>query len=121
MLLILVVVAFGAPILWTVSVGAVREARRARQQDPRVGCQAWVAVPGLPRRLYRCAEPSYAGGPWCRRHEVLPEARDAHPDVELIDEPQSVGRALAQARIGIPLALATIVAAAAVVIVWVGT
>ena len=119
MLLILVVALFGAPILWTVSVGALREAGRARQRNPRVGCQAWVTVPGMRRRLYRCCEPVYAGGPWCRRHEVA-RARDALPtaqDTTLIDEPQAVGRALAQARIGVPVALAAILGAGAVA-VW---
>ena len=118
MLLLLVGLLFGVPILWAVSVGAVREARRARRRSPRDGCQAWVAVPGLRGRRYRCCEPVYAGGSWCRRHEV---ARDGDPasvdDATLIDEPQAVGRALVQARIGIPLAI-LMVLGTGVLVVW---
>jgi hypothetical protein len=123
-ILIALGVLFGVPVLWTVSVGAVRDARRARQIDPRSGCQAWVTVRGLGGRRYRCGEPLFAGGPGCRRHESE-RARDtlqvdpdkADPDAELIDEHQAVGRALAQARIGIPLAIVTVLATL-VLIVW---
>lgn len=116
MLLILVGLAFAVPILWTVSVGAVREVRQMRASDPRLGCQAWVAVPRLPGRRYRCGASVYAGGPWCLRHEV--DREDQHEqaaDVTLIDEPQGVGRALVRARFGIPLALASLAGAGVVV------
>jgi hypothetical protein len=118
-ILIAIGVLFGVPVLWTVSVGAVREARRARRIDPRAGCQAWVKVPGLRGRRYRCGEPLFAGGPGCRLHDSE-RARDilhVDPDAELIDEHQAVGRALAQARIGIPLAVVTVLATC-VLIVW---
>lgn len=119
MLLILIGLVFGAPILWTVSVGAVREARRMRQQDPRTGCQEWVAIRGLRGRLYRCGEPICAGGSRCLRHErgADENTEQTHPDSVLIDEPQAVGRALALARIGVPLAIAASVAAV-VLLVW---
>lgn len=119
MLLILVGLLLGVPILWTVSVGAVREARRAKRLDPRAGCQAWVAVPGVRGRLYRCCEPVYAGGSWCRPHEVVRagNATDVDSDAAPIDEPQAVGRALAQARIGVPLALVALLGTVAL-IVW---
>lgn len=109
MLLALVGLLFAVPVLWAVSVGAVREVRRARARDPRVGCQAWVAVAGLGGCRYRCCEPVFAGGSLCRRHEVersraVPGEEAADPDLEMIDQPQAVGRALVQARIGIPLA-----------------
>ena len=115
MLLLLAVLAIALPVLWAVSFGALRDARRAREVDPREGCQAWVEVRGQPGRRYRCARPRFAGGTWCRRHEVAPDAERGAPDtadaeVELIDEPQDVGRALAQARFGIPVAIATVVA-----------
>lgn len=110
MLFIVLALIIGLPVLWTVSVGALRDARRARQLDPRDGCQAWVTVSGLRGRRYRCYEPVYAGGPWCRRHEVQgrTEPAEIDPDVDLIDEPQAVGRAIVQARIGIPLGIATV-------------
>jgi hypothetical protein len=118
-LLILVVLIIGTPILWAVSVGALREAGRARRRDPRDGCQAWVSVPGLRGRLYRCCEPLYAGGPWCRPHEVARsrDTMEAPGDVTRVDEPQAVGRAIAQARIGVPIAVLVTVAAIAVA-VW---
>lgn len=119
MILIAIGVLFGVPILWAVSVGALRDARAGRAMDPRAGCQAWVAVPGMPGRRYRCGEPRYAGGPWCRRHEVA-RARgelEAEPDATLIDEPAAVGRALRQARIGVPLAVLTMVGTV-VLLVW---
>jgi hypothetical protein len=121
-LLILVGLAFAVPLLWTVSVGAVGEARAVRRTDPRIGCQAWVAVPGLPGRRYRCCEPIYAGGSWCLRHEVdrTDEHGSAGAGVTLVDEPQAVGRALARARIGIPLALASLVGAGVVVVTLAG-
>lgn len=113
MVLIAIGVLFGVPVLWAVSVGALRDARAGRAMDPRVGCQAWVAVPGMPRRRYRCGEPRYAGGPWCRRHEVAHARSDAEPepDATLIDEPAAVGRAMRQARFGVPLAVLTVVGA----------
>ncbi|WP_052667578.1 hypothetical protein [Nitriliruptor alkaliphilus] len=112
MLLILVGLAFAVPILWTVSVGAVREVREVRASDPRLGCQAWVAVAGLPGRRYRCGASVYAGGPWCLRHEVDREdQQEVAADVTLIDEPQGVGRALVRARVGVPLAAVTALAA----------
>lgn len=119
MLLILVGLAFAIPVLWTVSVGALRELGRARGFDPRRGCQAWVAVPGLAGRRYRCCEPVYASGTWCRAHEVAlarGELATDH-DAVLIDESQAVGRALAQARIGLPLGLVAVVGVVALV-VW---
>jgi hypothetical protein len=117
--LVLVGLAFAVPVLWTVSVGAMREVRRARRRSPRVGCQAWVTVPGLPGRLYRCCEPVYASGSFCRRHEAdrgsdAPQG-DSRPTT--IDEPQAVGRALAQARIGIPLAILAVLGSVAL-LVW---
>lgn len=119
MLLILIGLVFGAPILWTISVGALREARRMRRQDPRTGCQEWVAVRGMRGRLYRCSEPICAGGSRCLRHErgADESAEETHPGAALIDEPQGVGRALALARIGVPLAVAASVAAV-VLLVW---
>jgi hypothetical protein len=118
-LLIAIGVAFGVPILWAVSVGAMRDVRRAREIGPRAGCQAWVAVPGMPGRRYRCCEPRHAGGPRCRLHAVA-HARgtlDEEPDATLIDEPAAVGRAIRQARIGIPLA-ALALAGGVVLLVW---
>jgi hypothetical protein len=109
-ILVAIGVLFGVPVLWAVSVGALRDARAGRAMDPRAGCQAWVAVPGMPGRRYRCAEPRYAGGPWCRRHEVA-HARgliEEEPEATLIDEPAAVGRAVRQARIGVPLAVLTV-------------
>lgn len=122
MLLLLVGLAFAVPLLWTVSVGAVREARALRRTDPRVGCQAWVPVTGLRGRRYRCCEPTYAGGSWCLRHEVErpAEHEGAASDAMLIDEPQAVGRALVRARIGIPLAVASLVGAGVVVVTLAG-
>ncbi len=104
MLMIVAGVVFGVPIIWALSVGALRDRRRARELGPRTGCQAWVAVSGLPKRRYRCCEPVYAGGPWCRRHEVDRSPAPEPADATLIDEHQAVGRAVVQARIGIPLA-----------------
>lgn len=122
MLLILVGLAFAVPLLWTVSVGAVREVREGRRSDPRLGCQAWVPVAGLSGRRYRCCAPVYAGGSWCLRHEVdrgeEPDA--AGTEARFIDEPQAVGRALVRARIGIPLALASLAGAGVVVITFAG-
>lgn len=111
MILIAIGVLFGVPILWAVSVGALRDARAGRAMDPRTGCQAWVAVPGMPGRRYRCGEPRYAGGPRCRRHEVAHARGDLEPDPDgtLIDESAAVGRAVRQARIGVPLAVLTVV------------
>lgn len=109
MLLIIVGLAVGLPIVWVLSVGALREVRDARRDDPRAGCQAWVRVRGLPGRRYRCAQPLYAGGTWCLPHEV--GVRDTAPtadDAITVDEPQTVGRALVQARIGVPLALVVV-------------
>ena len=107
------------PVLWALSVGALRTVRRARTRDPRQGCQAWVAISGLPGRRYRCGVPRDPGGAWCRRHEV--DARrgtlELEPDATLIDEPQQVGQGLAQARIGIPLAVLYL-AAASGLIAW---
>lgn len=110
MLLILVGLAFAVPILWTISVGAVREVREVRASDPRLGCQAWVAVAGLPGRRYRCGAAVYAGGTRCLRHEVDRDVEEegAATDVTLVDEPQAVGRALVRARVGVPLALAAL-------------
>ena len=119
MVLIVIGVLFGVPILWAVSVGAMRDVRRAREIGPRAGCQAWVAVPGMAGRRYRCCEPRYAGGPWCRRHEVA-HARgtlEQDPDARLIDEPAAVGRAVRQARIGIPLVVLSVVGTVAL-LVW---
>lgn len=124
MILIAIGILVGAPILWTVSVGAVREARLARTRDPRSGCQAWVEVPGpgMRGRHYRCGEPRYAGGAWCRLHEVQ-RARgtfDERPDALRIDEHQAVGRAMARARIGVPLAGLSVLATAGFVVWAVG-
>jgi len=104
-------VLFGVPILWAVSVGAMRDVRRAREIGPRAGCQAWVTVPGLSGRRYRCCEPRYAGGPWCRLHAVADTrgTLERDPDARLIDEPAAVGHAVRQARIGIPLAVVSVV------------
>jgi hypothetical protein len=103
------------PVLWALSVGAMGNARRARERDPRRGCQAWVAITGLGDRRYRCCEPRYAGGPWCRRHEVAHRRGELElaPDAALIDEPQEVGRSLVQARIGVPLAVLYLLGVAA--------
>ncbi|MEX1164241.1 MAG: hypothetical protein WEB03_11745 [Nitriliruptor sp.] len=107
MLLLLVGLAFALPILWTISVGAIREARRAREVDPREGCQAWVAVRGVGGRLYRCAQPVFIeGGSRCLRHrQAERDPASVDPDADLIDQPQAVGRATALARIGVPLAV----------------
>jgi hypothetical protein len=115
-LLIVVGLAFAVPILWTVSVGAVREARRLRAVDPREGCQAWVTVPGLRGRVYRCGVPVYAGGSWCLRHELSGSRAEADPDVTAVDQPQEAGRALVRARVGIPLAVVTLLALVATTI-----
>lgn len=119
MILIAIGVLFGVPILWAVSVGALRDARAGRETDPRAGCRAWVVVPGMPGRRYRCGEPRYAGGPWCRRHEVAHTRGEleAEPDARLIDEPAAVGRAVRQARIGVPLAVLTLAGSVAL-LVW---
>ena len=117
-LLLLVALVVVPPIAWAVSVGAVRELRRARAVDPRVGCQAWVAVRGLSGGCYRCARPGVAGSPWCRIH--INATTDAGPEVSCsrrIDEPQAVGRALAIARVGIPIA-AVLAAALLAAIAW---
>jgi hypothetical protein len=121
LLLALIALVFGVPVLWAVSVGALRDARRARQRDPREGCQAWVAVPRMGRRRYRCGAPLHAGGPTCRRHALAdlgsPAAPAASEDgVVLVDEPQDVGRALAQARVGVPLAIASTLGALALLL-----
>lgn len=110
MLMIVAGVMFGVPILWALTVGARRDERRARELGPRSGCPAWVAVTGLPKRRYRCCEPVYAGGPWCRRHEVDRSPAPETAEVTLIDEHQAVGRAVVQARIGIPLVALTVIA-----------
>jgi hypothetical protein len=118
-LLLIVGLVVAVPIRWAVSAGALREVRRARELDPRQGCQAWVAVPRVRDRLYRCGEPVYAGGGRCLRHETgrAPDAGATHPDARRVDEPQAVGRALALARVGVPLATLAAVAATALV-VW---
>jgi hypothetical protein len=111
-LLALIGLAFAVPILWVVSVGAVRDARRARELDPRIGCQAWVEVPRLPRRRYRCGSPVHvAGADRCLRHRrVLDDDLGAAPgEVDLVDEPAAAGRAIALARIGVPVAAAVVV------------
>ncbi|MTV24064.1 hypothetical protein FTX61_01310 [Nitriliruptoraceae bacterium ZYF776] len=119
MLLLLVALLVGLPLLWTVSVGALRDLRRARALDPRSGCQAWVTVRRLPDRRYRCGTPTYAGTDRCRLHlatEVTATPRAAGPapghatdrrGVRHLDEPQAVGQAIVLARIGVPLAVAT--------------
>lgn len=116
MLLTIVGLVFAVPILWAVSVGAIRELRRARRRSPRNGCQAWVAVPGLGGRRYRCCEPVFAGGDRCRRHHGAGESPLAQADVDavFVDEPAAVGRALALARIGVPLAVVTVLVVFAV-------
>jgi len=93
------------PVLWALTIGALRNAQRARDADPRRGCQAWVTIAGLPRRRYRCGTPRDAGGRWCRRHEAAHRRGELEPepDATLIDAPQELGRSLVQARIGIPL------------------
>jgi hypothetical protein len=121
-ILALIALAFAVPILWVVSVGALRDARRAREADPRAGCQAWVEVPRLPGRRYRCGSPVHvAGADRCLRHrsprggsEVDPTPE---PELTYLDEPAAAGRALVLARIGVPLAVLAVLAAAAC-LVW---
>lgn len=118
----LIGLAFAVPILWTVSVGAVRQARRARASDPREGCQAWVAVRGLPGRRYRCCQPVPApGDDRCRQHRgrEVPAAAETS-GARLVDEPQEVGRSLALARVGVPAAAVALVGAVALAawLVW---
>lgn len=121
MLLALIGLAFAVPILWVVSVGAVRDARRAREADPRAGCQAWIEVPHLPGRRYRCGSPVHvAGADRCLRHraprggEVEPQP---DPALTYLDQPAAAGRALVLARVGVPLAVLVLLAAAAA-LVW---
>jgi hypothetical protein len=114
-ILALIALAFAVPILWVVSVGALRDARRAREADPRAGCQAWVEVPRLPGRRYRCGSPVHvAGADRCLRHRSPRSGSevDPTPDPELtyLDQPAAAGRALALARIGVPLAVLALVA-----------
>jgi hypothetical protein len=120
-LLALIGLAFAVPILWVVSVGAVRDARRARELDPRVGCQAWVEVPRLRDRRYRCGAPVHvAGADRCLVHRRrTPDEADppADPALTYVDEPAAAGRALALARVGVPLALLSL-AGAVTLAVW---
>jgi hypothetical protein len=120
-ILALIALAFAVPILWVVSVGALRDARRAREADPRAGCQAWVEVPRLPGRRYRCASPVHvAGSDRCLRHRTPRGSREAvaTPDPELtyLDQPAAAGRALVLARVGVPLAVLALLAAVAALI-----
>jgi hypothetical protein len=109
-LLLLVGLAVAVPILWTLSVGAVREARAGRAADPARGCRAWTAVRGLPGRLYRCGEPVYAGGTRCLPHERGGDDAASHPDAERVEAPRWAAEARVRARIGVPLAVLLLVA-----------
>jgi hypothetical protein len=121
-LLALIGLAFAVPILWVVSVGAVRDARRARELDPRAGCQAWVEVPRLRGRRYRCGSPVHvAGGDRCLRHRAPPGDVEVDapqdPSLTYLDQPAAAGRALALARIGVPLAVLAVLATV-VLLAW---
>jgi hypothetical protein len=121
-ILALIALAFAVPILWVVSVGALRDARRAREADPRDGCQAWVEVPRLPGRRYRCGSPVHvATADRCLRHRSPRGGSevDPPPDPALtyLDQPSAAGRALALARIGVPLAVLALVATV-VLAIW---
>lgn len=106
MILALVALVVAVPLLWAVSVGAIREAKAHRRAGAASGCRAWVEVAGMPGRRYRCCEPVYAGGPRCLRHEL--EADGDDPGAEHVEESQAVARALVRARIGVPTAVAAL-------------
>jgi hypothetical protein len=120
-ILALIALAFAVPILWVVSVGALRDARRAREADPRAGCQAWVEVPRLPGRRYRCASPVHvAGADRCLRHRSPGGSGEVEPTPDpaltYLDQPAAAGRSLALARVGVPLAVLTLLATLALAI-----
>ncbi|MCC5948979.1 MAG: hypothetical protein JJT89_11035 [Nitriliruptoraceae bacterium] len=110
MLFAVAAILVGTPILWAMSVGALREVRRLQAQDPPwTGCPVWVRVRGVPGRRYRCAQRPAHGGTRCPQHEASARRGELHePAGRDVEEPQDVGRALAQARLAIPLAVALV-------------
>ena len=119
MIILLVALALAAVSLWSVSIGAVLDARRERRRDLGSVCRAWVPLAGG-ERLYRCGATPVPGREHCPTH-AAPSRRNAeatHPGAERVEATRQWADARRKMRWGLPLASATLVAVVVAVAVW---
>lgn len=118
MIVLLVALVLAAVSLWSVSIGAVLDARRERDRDLATVCRAWVPLAGG-HRLYRCGAPTAAGRDHCPTH-ATPSRRNAavtHPGAQRVEATRQWADARRKMRWGLPLASATVLVVAVVLAV----
>lgn len=119
MIILLVALVLVAVSLWSVSIGAVLDARRERRRALDEVCPAWVPLAGG-NRLYRCGAAPAPGRDHCPTH-AAPSRRNAaatHPGAERVEATRQWADARRKMRWGIPLASATLAAVVVAVAVW---
>lgn len=112
-IVLLLALVLAAVSLWSVSIGAVRDVRREERRDLSTACPAWVPLAGDDDHLYRCGAPLPAGATHCPVH-AQPRQRNAdrtHPDAQRVEATRAWADARRKMRWGIPVAVATLVAA----------
>lgn len=118
MIILLVALVLAAVSLWSVSIGAVRDVRREEARDLAAVCPAWVPLAGDEDRLYRCGRPPADDTTYCPAH-AQPRQRNAeqtHPGAERLEATRAWADARRKMRWGIPVASASVVATAVVVV-----